>query len=93
MSEPLKARIVFDQPIAQPPEPILRGAQNFDDRQGENFIPVAAEIEAEEQEGQTEALLSRALKPRRSLWRKIASTRGRDGGAMKFAPVTVVPET
>ncbi len=73
MSEPLKARIVFDQPIAQPPEPILRGAQNFDDRQGENFIPVAAEIEAEEQEGQTEALLSRALKPRRSLWRKIAS--------------------
>jgi len=72
MSEPLKARIVFDQPIAQPQEPLLRGAHTFDDQLGEHFVPVATEIAAEEQEGQTEALLSRALKPRRSLWRKIA---------------------
>jgi len=72
MSEPLKARIIFDQPIAQPQEPLLRGVQTFDGQLGEHFVPVATEIAAEEQEGQTEALLSRALKPRRSLWRKIA---------------------
>ncbi|MFZ4833000.1 YcjF family protein [Rouxiella sp. Mn2063] len=73
MSEPLKARIVFDQPIEPPQEPILRSAQTFDDKQSDNFIPVATEVEAQEQEGQTEALLGKVLKPRRSLWRKIAS--------------------
>lgn len=71
MSEPLKPRIDFEQGIASPPEPTLRAAQTFDDLQAEHFLALPQQDPDLPEDGQAEAVVSRALKPRRSLWSKM----------------------
>jgi putative membrane protein len=71
MNEPLKPRIHFEQNIQPPEEHKLRAAQSFDGAQAENFLAVPDTDPLLAQEGQAEAVVSRALKPRRSLWSKM----------------------
>lgn len=84
MSEPLKPRINFDQEIKQPEDPILRAAQSFEGAQAEKFLAVADVEPQLATEGQAEAVVSRALKPRRSLWSKMVRL-----GAIVFAASVV----
>ncbi len=84
MSEPLKPRINFDQEIKQPEDPILRAAQSFEGAQAEKFLAVADADPQLATEGQAEAVVSRALKPRRSLWSKMVRL-----GAIVFAASVV----
>ncbi|WP_413738811.1 YcjF family protein [Sodalis sp. RH21] len=73
MSDPVKPRIDFDRPLDQPlehmPQPELRGAQNFDP-QDAGFQPL--QPAEPDEEGRAEQALSSALRPRRSLWRRVA---------------------
>jgi putative membrane protein len=71
MSEPIKPRIDFEQSIKEPEQPVLRAGQAFDGVQAERFLPVSSEAEIEQQEGEAEAVINRALKPHRSLWGKM----------------------
>ncbi len=71
MSEPIKPRIDFEQSIKEPEQPVLRAGQAFDGVQAERFLPVSSEAEIEQQEGEAEAVINLALKPRRSLWGKM----------------------
>jgi putative membrane protein len=71
MSEPLKPRIDFEQPLQPQDELILKAAQAFDQQTAENFYPAAPELDAEDEEGRVEGLLNVALKPRHSLWHKM----------------------
>lgn len=71
MSEPIKPRIDFEQSIKEPEQPVLRAGQAFDGVQAERFLPVSSEAEIEQQEGEAEVVINRALKPRRSLWGKM----------------------
>lgn len=41
MSEPLKPRIDFEQPLQPLDEPVLKAAQAFDQHAAENFYPAA----------------------------------------------------
>ena len=71
MNDPIKPRIDFDQPLETPAQPVLRAAQAFSDRDAEHFLPAAPE--AQENEGEAEAVVAQVLKPRRSLWRKLVT--------------------
>ncbi|CQJ52758.1 membrane protein YcjF [Yersinia intermedia] len=73
MSEPLKPRIDFEQPLQPLDEPVLKVAQAFDQQTAENFYPAAPELDAEDEEGRVEGLVNAALKPKRSLWRKMVT--------------------
>ncbi|MDN6018026.1 MAG: TIGR01620 family protein, partial [Enterobacterales bacterium] len=39
MSEPIKPRIDFDQPLAVEPEMVLKASQQFAPQDAENFLP------------------------------------------------------
>ncbi|WP_072930827.1 TIGR01620 family protein [Nissabacter archeti] len=71
MNDPIKPRIDFDQPLEPPAQPVLRAAQAFSDRDAGHFLPAAPE--AQENEGEAEAVVAQVLKPRRSLWRKLVT--------------------
>lgn len=72
MSEPIKPRIDFEQGLKDPEQPVLRAGQTFDGALAERFLPVdSPEAEIEQQEGEAEAVINRALKPRHSLWGKM----------------------
>lgn len=71
MSDRPKPCIDFEQELKEPVEPVLRAAQSFDAQQAERFLPIAAESDAKLEEGNTEVMLSRVLKPRRTLWGKM----------------------
>jgi putative membrane protein len=71
MSEPIKPRIDFETELTAPAEPLIKPAVAFDAQISERFIPVTAETDEHQEEGEAEAVLNRALKPRRSLWGKI----------------------
>lgn len=73
MSEPLKPRIDFEQPLQPIDEPVLKAAQAFDQHAAENFYPADPELDAENEEGRVEGLVNAALKPKRSLWRKMVT--------------------
>ncbi|EKN4747170.1 TPA: YcjF family protein [Yersinia enterocolitica] len=73
MSEPLKPRIDFEQPLQPIDEPVLKAAQAFDQHTAENFYPADPELDAENEEGRVEGLVNAALKPKRSLWRKMVT--------------------
>ncbi|MGE4799895.1 TIGR01620 family protein [Yersinia hibernica] len=76
MSEPLKPRIDFEQPLQPLDEPVLKAAQAFDQQVAENFYPAAPELDAENEDGRVEGLVNAALKPKRSLWRKMVTAGG-----------------
>ncbi len=69
MTEPLKPRIDFDGPLEVDQNPKFRAQQTFDENQAQNFAPATLD-EAQEEEGQVEAVMDAALRPKRSLWRK-----------------------
>ncbi|MCL9641000.1 YcjF family protein [Rahnella victoriana] len=71
MSEPIKPRIDFETELKAPAEPVIKPALAFDEQISERFIPVTVETDEQQEEGEAEAVLNRALKPRRSLWGKI----------------------
>lgn len=71
MSEPIKPRIEFDQPLATEPEVVLKASQQFAAQEADNFLPAEPEMLTEEQEGRAEGIINAALKPKRSLWRRM----------------------
>ncbi|MCE9922712.1 TIGR01620 family protein, partial [Hafnia paralvei] len=72
MSEPIKPRIEFDQPLATEPEVVLKASQQFAAQEADNFLPAEPEVLTEEQEeGRAEGIINAALKPKRSLWRRM----------------------
>lgn len=72
MNEPLKPRIDFEHPLQTPQEPLLRSNLIFSERDAADFSPVAPEAELqEEEEGRVEGMVIAALKPKRSLWRRM----------------------
>ena len=71
MSEPIRPRIDFETELKAPADPVIKPALAFDEQISERFIPVTAETDEQQEEGEAEAVLNRALKPRRSLWGKI----------------------
>ncbi|MEY8709308.1 YcjF family protein [Mangrovibacter phragmitis] len=70
MSEPIKPRIDFSQekPV-QKAEATVRPAKVFD--VAENFEPVQVNEPENEEAQQAEALVSRALQPKKSVWRRL----------------------
>ncbi|OWO80266.1 TIGR01620 family protein [Photorhabdus luminescens] len=84
MTEPLKPRIDFEEPLSGPQEPVLKPAQIFDEKDMANFYPVSPELETEEREGQVEGIVNAALKPKRSCWRNMVY------GALALLGVSVV---
>ena len=70
MTEPLKPRIDFDGPLEVDQNPKFRAQQTFDENQAQNFAPATLD-EAQEEEGQVEAVMDAALRPKRSLGRKL----------------------
>ncbi|MBK4771678.1 MAG: TIGR01620 family protein [Pantoea sp. Morm] len=66
---PLKPRIDFARPLQEPVEPTLRAAHTFssDAQQGFLVTPDAEPLE----EGAGEKVVEAALRPKRSLWRKM----------------------
>lgn len=70
MTEPLKPRIDFDGPLEVDQNPKFRAQQTFDESQAQNFAPATLDA-AQEEEGQVEAVMDAALRPKRSLWRKM----------------------
>ncbi|WP_044175258.1 YcjF family protein [Phytobacter massiliensis] len=69
MSEPLKPRIDFEGPLEAITTPQFKAAQAFNGAEAENFAPVAPEEIVDE--GPAEAAVEIALRPKRSLWRKM----------------------
>ena len=72
MSTPIKPRVDFASPLQDKPEPQLRPSQAFN--AGEPDFVVAAEPDDEvlAAEGAGEQAVEAALRPKRSLWRRIA---------------------
>lgn len=71
MSEPLKPRIDFAGPLDAETDAQFKGAQTFDAQQAEKFSPLV--IDDLPTDGQAEAVVESALRPKRSLWRKMVS--------------------
>ncbi len=73
MNDPLKPRIDFEQPLAAPHDVPLRPAEIFTENGDAAFRPVAESSSgnSDDSEGRTERLLTSALKPRPSLWRRM----------------------
>ena len=72
MNDAYKPRIDFDGPLEDAKAEQFKTSQAFDDATAEKFAPVALDEEPE-QEGQVEATLDAALRPKRSLWRKMVT--------------------
>lgn len=83
MTEPLKPRIDFDGPLEVDQRPKFKAQQTFDENQAQNFAPATLD-EAPEEEGQVEAVMDAALRPKRSLWRKMVM-----GGLVLFGASVV----
>ncbi|MBK4715865.1 MULTISPECIES: TIGR01620 family protein [Tenebrionibacter/Tenebrionicola group] len=71
MSEPLKPRIDFDKPLQTDTQSRFKSAHAFSEPEAGRFTPTPADTSPEEQEGAAEAAVDAALRPRRSLWRKM----------------------
>lgn len=69
MTDPIRPRIDFDSPLNEPEVPRLRAARHFTHADSEGFVPHPSEV-AEDDTGKPEALLTHALTPKRSLWRR-----------------------
>ena len=72
MNTPIKPRIDFAEPMAEEAAPQLRPQQEFAPQVAEAFV--VTEVDAEEQaESAGEQALESALRPKRSLWRKMVT--------------------
>ncbi|MEN5015397.1 YcjF family protein [Erwinia sp. Eh17-17] len=72
MTTPIKPRIDFAQPLSDEPAPILRPSQAFAAQQ-DQFVAVNPEPDVEP-EGAGELAVEAALRPKRSLWRRMVMT-------------------
>lgn len=70
MSEPIKPRIDFAGPLDVEQSPAFKAQQTFSETQAQSFAPATVD-EPLEEEGQAEAVIDAALRPKRSLWRKM----------------------
>lgn len=71
MNEPLKPRIDFDKPLQTDTRDSFKSAHAFSEPEAEKFTPALMDAEPEQPEGTTEAAVDAALRPKRSLWRKM----------------------
>ncbi|ULR29508.1 YcjF family protein [Dickeya fangzhongdai] len=72
MNEPLKPRITFDNTPVAPADGPLRPSVAFADSEAQRFIPAATADDDEPDDGESaEQVVSDALRPRRSLWRRM----------------------
>ena len=71
MSDPIKPRIDFAQPLEAEKREQLKAARAFNEPEAEKFIPAATGEVPEE--GQAEAVVEAALRPRRSIWRRMVT--------------------
>jgi putative membrane protein len=71
MTEPLKPRIDFAHPLDEPSEVPLRPAQSFATEAQAAFLALPDDEVSVEEEGAGERAVEAALKPKRSLWRKL----------------------
>jgi putative membrane protein len=72
MTEPLKPRIDFTGTLEQERTEAFKSAQAFNGPEADNFAPALTETLLPE-EGPAEAVVEAALRPRRSLWRKMVT--------------------
>ncbi|EHC92299.1 GTP-binding protein [Salmonella enterica subsp. enterica serovar Uganda str. R8-3404] len=70
MSERLKPRIDFAEPLKEEPTSAFKAQQTFSEAESRTFAPAAID-ERPEDEGVAEAAVDAALRPKRSLWRKM----------------------
>ncbi|WPU25234.1 YcjF family protein [Cedecea neteri] len=74
MSDPIKPRIDFAQPLEAEKEQDWKAAHAFSEPDAQKFTPVTASVETlADEEGQAEAVIEAALRPKRSLWRKMVT--------------------
>lgn len=69
MTTPIKPRIDFARSLEAEKEPDLKAARAFE-QQNAIFVPQGPEVEPEE-EGEGERVVEAALRPKRSLWRRM----------------------
>lgn len=69
--EQLKPRIDFARPLDAPREPALRPAQAFDGEARQAFLAVDEQADEVVEEGAGERAVEQALRPKRSLWRRL----------------------
>lgn len=69
MSDSFKPRIDFAGPLEEAKLEQFKTSQAFDGEAAEKFAPVS--LDEAENEGQAEASIEAALRPKRSLWRKM----------------------
>lgn len=72
MTEPLKPRIDFTGTLEQEHQDAFKTAQTFSGAQADNFAPALPDDPAVE-EGPAEAVVEAALRPKRSLWRRMVT--------------------
>lgn len=68
---PIKPRIDFSEPLGPQPETPLRPAQTFDAETEKHFLAQEADAAEPQEEGAGERAVEAALRPKRSLWRKM----------------------
>lgn len=72
MTEPLKPRIDFTGTLEQNPQEAFKTAQTFSGTRADNFAP-ALQDEPVVEDGPAEAVVDAALRPKRSLWRRMVT--------------------
>ena len=72
MSEPIKPRIDFVEPLQTDPQAHFKTAQAFSELEAEQFTPALTD-ELEPENTQAEAVVEAALRPKRSLWRRMVT--------------------
>ncbi|MGG6135182.1 TIGR01620 family protein [Pantoea allii] len=86
MSDSLKPRIDFARPLDDKPDAVLRPAQTFEADSQAAFLAVQDNEAAVEEESAGERAVEAALKPKRSLWRKMV------GAGLALFGVSVVAQ-
>ncbi|VTP62503.1 Domain of uncharacterised function (DUF697) [Serratia rubidaea] len=73
MSEPIKPRIDFEEPLQPPQEPTLRAGMALISSRRITSFPPRRSWSRKKEEGRVEGIVNAALKPKRSLWRKMVT--------------------
>ncbi|WP_437612872.1 YcjF family protein [Erwinia sp. V71] len=71
MTEPLKPRIDFARPLETPAEPLIKPAQAFEPQSAAQFMVQPDDGPEALEESAGERAVEAALRPKRSLWRKM----------------------
>ncbi len=71
MNQPLKPRIDFAQPLDVEKEPTYKTAHAFSEPEAEKFTPALTTDDDLAEDSQAEAVVEAALRPKRSIWRRM----------------------